>query len=176
MAQQSTYSRCCEILEIPSGSSISEIEQSFREMIKVWHPDRFSDNPILQERATHKTSEITRAYRWLRRHDNPVLHRERVPSTPERLLSSLRRSLANYQERFPATSDEIIERAVRALLADVAVQKKTSPTRTRRIVDKLMNWSSAETWAERWAQIVHRRRQILAWSVFVVLFLVFGAR
>lgn len=54
--------RCYEILEIKPNATIKELKQAYRELVSVWHPDRFPNNPQLQEKATCKLKEINVAY------------------------------------------------------------------------------------------------------------------
>ncbi|MBX9654037.1 J domain-containing protein [bacterium] len=170
MRGRSNYERCCEILEVPPGTPMPEIERSFRELIKVWHPDRFADNPALQMRATQKTSEITKSFQWIRKHASTIKEPEaRSTTTPERILNNLRHSLTQYLENHPGTSDVMIERAVRTLLLEVKPVKKQERVYPFRF---LTNWS----FGRAGNFIVARRKQILFWTVAFVLFLLFGAR
>lgn len=41
--------RCFEILELKPGLSREELEQVYRDLVNVWHPDRFTYNARLQE-------------------------------------------------------------------------------------------------------------------------------
>lgn len=169
MRAHSNYERCCEVLEVPPGASMEEIERSFRELIKVWHPDRFTDNPALQIRATRKTSEITRAFAWLRRHDAFRQGRAPAESTPERVLNALRQGLARFLDRNPATPPETVQRAIRALLIEVAT--RTQPERVRPF-----------RWMENLAPrrvvrvMVERRRAVLAWTALILVLLFLGGR
>ena len=54
--------RCFEILELNSAASITEVKQSYKDLVNIWHPDRFSNNPRLKQRAEKKLKEINRAY------------------------------------------------------------------------------------------------------------------
>lgn len=54
-----------EILGASEHSSLNEIKQAYRDLASVWHPDRFSDNPRLQDKATEKLKEINVAYEAL---------------------------------------------------------------------------------------------------------------
>ncbi len=55
----------CRILGVRPGASTNEIRKAYHELIKVWHPDRFPNDPSLQQKALEKTKEITEAYRAL---------------------------------------------------------------------------------------------------------------
>ncbi|HEY9702978.1 MAG TPA: J domain-containing protein [Allocoleopsis sp.] len=53
------------ILELPNGSSPAEIRQSYKDLVIVWHPDRFTHLPRLQQKAESKLKEINIAYKQL---------------------------------------------------------------------------------------------------------------
>ena len=46
--------RYYEILDLQPGASPEEVKQAYRELVKVWHPDRFSHDPKLIKRAHEK--------------------------------------------------------------------------------------------------------------------------
>ena len=54
-----------EVLGVSEYSSMSEVKQAHRDLASVWHPDRFLDNPRLQDKATEKLKEINVAYEAL---------------------------------------------------------------------------------------------------------------
>ena len=56
---------CYKILEIQQTASLSEIKQAYRDMIGIWHPDRYTQNPRLHEKATEKLKELNVAYNEL---------------------------------------------------------------------------------------------------------------
>jgi hypothetical protein len=56
---------CYKILEIQQTASLSEIKQAYRDMIGIWHPDRYVQNPRLHEKATDKLKELNVAYNEL---------------------------------------------------------------------------------------------------------------
>ena len=58
--------RCLELLGLQPGAAAQEIKAAYRDMAKVWHPDRFSHAPRLQEKAQNKLKEINEAYEPLR--------------------------------------------------------------------------------------------------------------
>ena len=57
--------RCCETLGLKPGAQAHEIKAAYRDLAKVWHPDRFTHDPRLQEKAQEKLKEINEAYRQL---------------------------------------------------------------------------------------------------------------
>lgn len=56
---------CYKILEIQQNASLTEIKQAYRDMIGIWHPDRYAQNPRLQKKATEKLKELNIAYKEL---------------------------------------------------------------------------------------------------------------
>ncbi|MBW1865632.1 MAG: DnaJ domain-containing protein, partial [Deltaproteobacteria bacterium] len=56
---------CYKILEIQQTASLSEIKQAYRDMIGIWHPDRYVQNPRLHEKATEKLKELNIAFNEL---------------------------------------------------------------------------------------------------------------
>ena len=51
-----------KILELDPGASLEQIKQAYRDLAKVWHPDRFAHDQRLQEKAQEKMKEINEAY------------------------------------------------------------------------------------------------------------------
>ena len=57
-----------EILELEPGATGEQIKQAYRRLAKVWHPDRFPNDPPLQEMAQEKLKKINLAYEYLKSH------------------------------------------------------------------------------------------------------------
>jgi GUN4-like/DnaJ domain len=55
-----------QVLEIEAGASRAEIKQAYRDLAKVWHPDRFAGDSILQQKAQEKFQQINAAYEFLK--------------------------------------------------------------------------------------------------------------
>jgi curved DNA-binding protein CbpA len=54
--------KCFEILELDPHASADEAKQAYKDIVNVWHPDRFSHNDRLKEKAEKKLKEINIAY------------------------------------------------------------------------------------------------------------------
>ncbi len=54
--------RCFEILELDSKASPDDVKQAYRDLVNVWHPDRFLGNSRLKQKAEEKLKEINEAY------------------------------------------------------------------------------------------------------------------
>jgi len=59
-------SHCIETLGVKPGATQKEVAQAYRDLTKVWHPDRFADNPRLQRKAEEKIKEINAAYEYFK--------------------------------------------------------------------------------------------------------------
>jgi DnaJ-class molecular chaperone len=54
--------RSFQILELEPRASLDEARQAYKDIVSVWHPDRFSHNPRLKRKAEKKIKEINAAY------------------------------------------------------------------------------------------------------------------
>lgn len=61
---------CYRILELRPNASMEQVKQAWRELVKVWHPDRFSNDVNLQRKAQERLKRINGAYDILERHLN----------------------------------------------------------------------------------------------------------
>jgi competence protein ComGC len=60
--------RCLKILELETAGSLQEAKRAYKDLVRVWHPDRFEKNPRLKHKADKKLREINLAYNFLRSH------------------------------------------------------------------------------------------------------------
>ena len=51
-----------DVLALRPGASAVEIKGAYRDLVKVWHPDRFGSDPRLREKAEDKLKQINEAY------------------------------------------------------------------------------------------------------------------
>ena len=63
MANLDQYYR---ILGLEPGASPQKVKQAYRDLLWVWHPDRFEGNPRLQQVAQEKLKDINNAYEQLK--------------------------------------------------------------------------------------------------------------
>lgn len=60
------YSEALEILGLPPTATPDEIKQAYRDLAKVWHPDRFGNDARLRAKAEETLKRINEAYRGCR--------------------------------------------------------------------------------------------------------------
>jgi hypothetical protein len=54
-----------DVLALKPGATSVEIKDAYRDLVKVWHPDRFGSDARLRQKAENKLKEINKAYRVL---------------------------------------------------------------------------------------------------------------
>lgn len=63
----SEINRCYRALELEPGASLEQVKQAWRELVKVWHPDRFPNDAKMQHKAQERLKDINGAYEILSR-------------------------------------------------------------------------------------------------------------
>jgi hypothetical protein len=53
------------MLDLPYDAPLSDIKQAYRDLVRIWHPDRYARDERLQKRATAKLMELNEAYKML---------------------------------------------------------------------------------------------------------------
>jgi hypothetical protein len=71
-----------EVLALRPGASSVEIKQAYRDLVKVWHPDRFGSAPRLREKAEDKLKQINEAYLVLQSDRTGGMNEPDVASDP----------------------------------------------------------------------------------------------
>jgi len=71
-----------EILGLESVASPEELKRAYRDLVKIWHPDRFHSNPGLGKIAGEKLKEINFAYKHLHAYFDPSQSKRLRTSTP----------------------------------------------------------------------------------------------
>jgi curved DNA-binding protein CbpA len=59
------YHQCCNILDLVPPVTLEDAKQAYKDLVQVWHPDRFTHSPRLQERAEAKLKQLNLAYETL---------------------------------------------------------------------------------------------------------------
>ena len=77
--------RALRVLGLPPGASANEIKSAWRDLAKVWHPDRFQHDERLRQKAGDNLGRINEAYESLRDYN---------PGVQPRLAARMRASVA----------------------------------------------------------------------------------
>ena len=118
-AYKGTQCRRCTSLQalgLARGASETEIEDAYRVLIKVWHPDRFDTDPELQKIADEKLKAINGAYSYLRTAPEPPP----VPPAP-RPKAAPKARVARKEDEAGARSALLAMLGLRAMLIVVAL-------------------------------------------------------
>jgi tetratricopeptide (TPR) repeat protein len=70
MRDSSDINHAYEILELTPGASPAQVKQAYRKLVKIWHPDRFTEEKKKQE-AEEKIKKINAAYNKLK-YESPI--------------------------------------------------------------------------------------------------------
>lgn len=110
--------RCYEALGLWPGATYDEVRQAYRSLVQVWHPDRFTHNPELQQTAQEKLKVINESYSRLRSrkssHDADVKRRQREAQT----------SSASRQYTASRQSEASAKRNKRALIIESEMESR----------------------------------------------------
>jgi DnaJ-class molecular chaperone len=95
--------QCFDVLELDSSASIDDAKQAYKDMVNIWHPDRFSNNPRLKRKAEDKLKEVNEAYEMMqsflsskRLQEPEKAEHAKADSEPE--ISANARSRAGYHK------------------------------------------------------------------------------
>jgi curved DNA-binding protein CbpA len=59
---------CYRLLDLDSAATDEEVKTAWRDLTKVWHPDRFGHDRDVQRKAEEKLKAINEAYERVRAH------------------------------------------------------------------------------------------------------------
>jgi DnaJ domain len=59
---------CYRLLDLDSGATDEEVKTAWRDLTKVWHPDRFAHDRPVQRKAEEKLKAINEAYERILEH------------------------------------------------------------------------------------------------------------
>src|SRR5919198_4080689 len=54
-----------ELFDLDRGFTKAQLDESYKDLVQVWHPDKYAHNPRLQQKAEEKLKEINSGYRAL---------------------------------------------------------------------------------------------------------------
>src|SRR5579864_2322662 len=79
---------CFRALGVGPDASWEEVRQAYKDLVRVWHPDRFQSDPKLRKRAEQKLQKINEAYNTLKNshiyweHQEEPVHEAAPPNPP----------------------------------------------------------------------------------------------
>jgi curved DNA-binding protein CbpA len=128
------YEEALDVLALDHDATATEIKEAYRDLVKVWHPDRFGSDPRLRRKAEEKLQQINDAYRLLQSPLRP--DSKPVEAEPYRYTGSS--AVSNKVHGRP--SKEVVgwicgglAIAVVLVVAAVALRHGSPPTETRAI-------------------------------------------
>ena len=73
----SELERCYQLLGVPPDASLADLQQAYKQLLRVWNPDRFRHDTELYDRAAKQCVDIDEAYAQLVKHLTDVHAQER---------------------------------------------------------------------------------------------------
>jgi curved DNA-binding protein CbpA len=110
--------RYYRILELEPGASPEEVHQGYLDLTWVWHPDRFTGHPRLQQKAQSKLQQLNEAHERLRS------FRSTPRSRDLRANSKSQTSPPSYDQS--STEEELKQSKVHQAQAWVGEDKRTT--------------------------------------------------
>jgi hypothetical protein len=127
-----TTTRALRLLDLEQGVAPRELRETYRDLVRVWHPDRFEGDVRLQHKASARLSDINAAYRFLSALDpGPLPARSTAaprPTTAPRSAAAAPRSAAAAP---PATGTAPRGSAARPAAAPPRAGRTVRPSSTR---------------------------------------------
>ena len=77
------FQRCCDVLDLTPPVAMADLKEAYKDLVQVWHPDRFAHNPRLRLRAEEKIKAINLAYETLSRFLSQQQARQQARSTAQ---------------------------------------------------------------------------------------------
>ena len=99
------------LLQLDAGSSPEAVKRSYRDLVKLWHPDRYSPGSPLQKKAEEKLKEINLAYERIFKKP-PAGIAEEPPPKSAHAAPAMAEETAGNKHAWP-DEDPVIKRARR---------------------------------------------------------------
>ncbi|MCS1407836.1 MAG: Secretory immunoglobulin A-binding protein EsiB [Verrucomicrobia subdivision 3 bacterium] len=95
--------RAYQTLGLEPGATLPQVKEAWRDLIQVWHPDRFPNNPNLQRKAQEQTKDLNEARDALKRYlvngETPRQRPRPNPSTTQRQRRQAERRRQEEEQR-----------------------------------------------------------------------------
>src|SRR5215470_2582119 len=76
------YEHSLHVLGLEPGATQQAVKDAYRDLVKVWHPDRFGSDARLREKAQDKLREVNAAFEQLRGYSATNARRRPEPVRP----------------------------------------------------------------------------------------------
>jgi WD40 repeat protein len=106
----SNYVRYYEILGLELNTSSEEVKKAYRNLVKIWHPDRFPNNSPEQKQAEEKFKKILEAYEVLKDYQPPV--KTKTSTVASRISTKPDRAENYYQEGIDYAQKKLYQEAI----------------------------------------------------------------
>ena len=123
-SQTMDTSKALEILGLSGNPSPADIKKAYRQQVKIWHPDRYSDDSALKRLAAKNIQDANLAYAFLRQ-QMPAAHRDRRPP------ASAPKAPSDVPPPPPSTPERKKSRRFKAILGSIDLAKT---------LDRLLRW------------------------------------
>jgi len=107
-------SKALKILGLTSNPSLVEIKKAYREQVKLWHPDRYSNGSVMKKMAETNIQDANLAYAFLKRHTpaiskyvsrpSKIMHKTQTVSPSlvvTKVIDRVIQLLGSFSQRFP---------------------------------------------------------------------------
>ena len=102
-------SKALEILGLSSNPSLEEVKKAYREQVKLWHPDRYSNGSTIGQMAAKNIQDANLAYAFLKRH---------LPTIPKNVSPRPPTTVHNTQTSSRSQSaTQLIDRSIQLLVS-----------------------------------------------------------
>ncbi|NJM86463.1 MAG: DnaJ domain-containing protein [Hydrococcus sp. RU_2_2] len=99
-----------KILGLKFNSSSEEVKKAYRNLVKIWHPDRFPNNSVEQKQAAEKFKKIIEAYEVLK--DYQPQTQEKKSTAASTIATKPDRSQTHYQEGIDYAEKKLYQEAI----------------------------------------------------------------
>lgn len=82
MIRHDAVATACAILGLPQTCSDREVKHAYKRLVKIWHPDRFANDPVGQAAATERLRQINAAYDLLQQRRGAATDLRNVNAAP----------------------------------------------------------------------------------------------
>jgi len=93
-----TVEESLSLLGLRGGASWEEINEAYRDLIRVWHPDRFQNDVRLKKRSEEQTTLLNQAIRTLRKGYEPSAFKKAAKGTNYK-QATVRRGKATFDSQ-----------------------------------------------------------------------------